>query len=72
MKKLEGTVRRSELEGGHWTLETADGDRYQLHGKLGALKDGARARVEGKVERDVMGIGMTGPTFAVENLTILD
>ena len=70
--KLEGTVRRSDLEGGHWTLETADGDRYQLHGSLGSLKDGARACVEGKVEKDVMGIGMTGPSFAVSKITLLD
>lgn len=69
--KLEGTVRRSDLEGGHWTLETEDGDRYQLRGELEGAKDGARARVEGKVERDVMGIGMTGPSFAVSKLTLL-
>jgi hypothetical protein len=68
MKKLVGTVRRSDLEGGHWTLETEDGDRYQLHGKLGALKDGAKVRVEGKVERDTMGIGMTGPSLSVSKI----
>jgi len=69
--KLEGTVRRSDLEGGHWTLETESGDRYQLRGSLGDLEDGVRAAVEGKVERDVMGIGMTGPSFAVSKLTLL-
>lgn len=68
MKKLVGTVRRSDLEGGHWTLETEDGDRYQLSGKLGDLKDGAKVRVEGKVERDMMGIGMTGPSLAVSKI----
>ncbi len=74
MKKLTGTVRRSDLEGGHWTLETEDGDRYQLAGSLGAvtLTDGCRAKVEGKVERDVMGIGMTGPSFAVSKIELLD
>jgi hypothetical protein len=74
MKKLVGTVRRSDLEGGHWTLETEDGDRYQLAGSLSgvSLKDGARAQVEGKVERDMMGIGMTGPSFAVSKIELLD
>ena len=71
MKKLTGTVRRNDLGGGHWVLETEDGDTYQLSGDVGALKDGMRATVEGKVERDMMGIGMTGPHFKVEKLTAL-
>ena len=33
--KLKGTIRRSDLEGGHWVLETDSGDRYQLTGALG-------------------------------------
>ncbi len=74
MKKLTGTVRRSDLEGGHWTPETADGDRYQLAGSLGAvtLTDGCRAKVEGKVEKDMMGIGMSGPSVTVKKVTPLD
>ena len=65
--KLTGTIRRSDLEGGHWTLE-AGKETYQLTGKLDGIKDGQRVEVDGKVERDMMGIGMTGPTFDVKSL----
>src|SRR5678816_3807060 len=64
--KLKGTIRRSDLEGGHWVLETDGGERYQLAGSLGRCKDGLVAEVEGKVEKDMMGIGMTGPTLTVQ------
>ena len=69
MKKLTGTVKRNDLEGGHWVLETEDGERYQLSGQTAGLKDGMRARVEGKVDKGMMGIGMTGPSFTVEKVT---
>ena len=72
MSKLVGTVKKSDLEGGHWILETEDGDQYQLQGKLGHLKDGMRARVEGKVDKGSMGIGMTGPSLHVDKITALD
>lgn len=69
--KLRGTIRRNDLEGGHWTIETDGGDRYQLVGELAACKDGMKAEVEGKVEKDMMGIGMTGPSFTVAKLTAI-
>jgi hypothetical protein len=65
MAKLIGTVRRSDMAGGHWTLETSDGEVYQLTGKLDGLAAGQRVEVAGKVARDQLGIGMTGPHFAV-------
>jgi hypothetical protein len=71
MSKIVGTVKRNDLAGGHWTLETESGETYQLAGKIAGLRDGMRASVEGKVAKDVMGIGMTGPTFTVESLTEL-
>lgn len=71
MSQIVGTVRKSDLEGGHWVLEAEDGERYQLSGQLGDLKDGMRARIDGKVERGMMGIGMTGPSFAVTKVTKL-
>jgi hypothetical protein len=69
--KLRGTIRRNDLEGGHWTIETDKGDRYQLVGELDACKDGIQAEVEGKIEKGMMGIGMTGPSFTVEKLKAL-
>jgi len=67
--KLKGTIRRSDLEGGHWLLETDGGERYQLTGSLAGCKDGLSVEVEGKVDRNAMGIGMTGPQLAVEKIT---
>jgi hypothetical protein len=70
MSKIVGTVKKSDLEGGHWILETEDGDTYQLHGKACAdLEDGMKATVEGKIDRGSMGIGMTGPSVNVEKIT---
>ena len=69
--KLKGTIHRNDLEGGHWTIETDKGERYQLAGSLDGCKDGLEAEVDGKVEKDMMGIGMTGPTFKVDKLKAL-
>jgi hypothetical protein len=69
--KLKGTIRRSEVEGGHWVLQADGGDQYQLVGKLDGAKDGLRAEVEGKVDKQAMGIGMVGAHFSVSKLTAL-
>ena len=67
--KLKGTIRRSDLEGGHWVLETEGGERYQLTGTLGDCKDGLVAEVEGKVDKNAMSFGMGGAQFTVSKLT---
>jgi hypothetical protein len=69
--KLKGTIRRNDLAGGHWTLETDKGETYQLVGKTDACKDGLQAEVDGKVDKDQMGIGMTGPHFQVSEITAI-
>lgn len=69
--KLKGTIRRNDLEGGHWVLETDGGENYQLVGALDACKDGMKAEVEGKVDKNAMGIGMTGPHFTVQKIHAL-
>lgn len=69
--KLKGTIRRSDMAGGHWTLETDGGDTYQLVGKTTSCKDGMKAEVEGKVDKDAMGIGMTGLHFTVASIKAL-
>ncbi len=69
--KLKGTIRRNDLEGGHWTIETEKGERYQLVGSTGSCKDGMKAEVEGKLDKGGMGIGMTGPHFTVEKIKAL-
>ncbi len=68
MTKLSGTIKKSDLEGGHWLLVTGDGEQYQLEGAKG-IKDGEHVVVEGKVERAAFGIGMTGPILKVKKVT---
>jgi len=69
--KLKGVIRRSDLEGGHWTFETDGGDHYQLVGKTDGCKDGMKAEVDGKVDKDAMGFGMTGPQLQVQSIKAL-
>jgi hypothetical protein len=69
--KLKGTIHRNDLEGGHWTLKTDGGDTYQLSGSLDGIKDGMKAEVEGKVDKNAMGIGMTGPQLSVHKIKAL-
>jgi hypothetical protein len=69
--KLKGTIRRNDLEGGHWVLETDKGETYQLVGTVAEARDGMLCEVEGKVDKGAMGIGMTGPHFTVEKLKSL-
>jgi hypothetical protein len=71
MAKLTGTIRKSDLEGGHWILESEDGARYQLQGQTGSLKDGARAEVHGTIDQGAFGIGMTGPIVKVSKIDLL-
>ncbi|CAN5733910.1 hypothetical protein BH11MYX2_BH11MYX2_13820 [soil metagenome] len=66
--KLKGTIRRSDLEGGVWTLEADDGETYQLTGETGDAKDGMKAEVEGKVDKGSMGFAMVGTQFAVQKI----
>jgi hypothetical protein len=66
MGKFRGTVRRSDLEGGHWQLEADDGTTYVLEGTTGGIEqDGAKVEIDGAVDRDAMGFAMTGPTLRV-------
>ena len=77
--KLKGTIRRSDLEGGQWVMQTEGGDQYQLTGEISTAKDGMRAEVEGKVDKQAMGFGMVGAQLrsreadrAVKGLAIID
>jgi cob(I)alamin adenosyltransferase len=67
MAKFRGTIRRSDLEGGHWQLETDDGTTYVLEGATGGVeKDGAKVEIDGAVDEDAMGLAMTGPILRVK------
>jgi hypothetical protein len=66
MGKFRGTIRKNDLEGGHWQLLADDGKTYVLEGTLrGIDQDGAKVEIDGAVDRDAMGFAMTGPTLRV-------
>lgn len=68
MAKYRGTIRRSDLEGGHWQLEADDGTTYVLEGAPAAVeKDGAKVEIDGAVDGGAMGFAMTGPTLKVKS-----
>jgi hypothetical protein len=72
MPKLKGTIRRNDLEGGFWELVSDSGEHYQLRGAAGDLcQDGQRVEVEGKVDKDAFGIGMSAPYLDVKSWTAL-
>ena len=69
--KLKGTVGRSDLEGGYFTL-TAGKETYKLEGGGADLhRVGVRAEVEGTVKKDAFGIGFGTPVLVVKSYQIL-
>lgn len=69
MPKFRGTIRRNDLEGGHFQLVADDGTAYQVEGSDPALKqDGARVEVEGAVDKGAMSFAMTGPILKVTSV----
>lgn len=67
MSKFSGTVRRSDLEGGHWQLESDDGTTYVLEGATKPIEqDGVKVEVDGAVDEEAMGFAMTGPILRVK------
>ncbi|MEO8549353.1 MAG: DUF5818 domain-containing protein [Kofleriaceae bacterium] len=69
--KLKGTIRKSDVEGGHWILVVESGEQYQLNGSIANAKDGDAVEVEGKVDKGAVSFGMMGPQFTVNKLTAL-
>ena len=63
-----GTVKKNALEGGIWELHAEDGKRYQLQGGDDALRaEGLTVEIDGKIDKQAFGIGMTGPTLVVKS-----
>ncbi len=68
---VSGTVKRSGLAGGFWSLESDAGTTYQLDGGgRDLLRDGQRARVTGQILSDAAGIGMAGDILRVQSYEI--
>lgn len=66
MPKYRGTIKKNDLEGGFWELHADDGERYQLRGGDEDLHvEGLAVEIEGSVDKQAFGIGMTGPFLDV-------
>lgn len=62
-------MKKSDLEGGVWILETKNGEKYQLKdGPVDLYQNGIKAAIRGKVKKDILGIGMIGPVFEVKDV----
>ena len=69
MAKFRGTIRRNDLEGGHWQLVADDGTTYQVQGSDPALQqEGARVEIDGAVDRGALSFAMTGPILKVKSV----
>jgi hypothetical protein len=69
MPKFRGTIRRNDLEGGHFQLVADDGTAYQVQGADPALsEDGAKVEIEGAVDKGAMSFAMTGPILKVTSV----
>jgi hypothetical protein len=69
MAKFRGTIRRNDLEGGHFQLVAEDGTAYQIEGADAALsEEGARVEVEGAVDKGALSFAMTGPILKVKSV----
>jgi hypothetical protein len=69
MAKFRGTIRRNDLEGGHFQLVADDGTAYQLSGSDPALaEEGARVEVEGAIDKGAMSFAMTGPILKIKSV----
>jgi Protein of unknown function (DUF5818) len=72
MAKFRGTIRHSDLEGGHFQLQTDDGTDYQLEGADTLLqRDGLRVEIDGVVDYGTLSFTMTGPRLKVKSVKAL-
>ncbi len=73
MSTYRGTVKKNSLEGGFWELQSDNGTNYQLQGGDGGLRrDGQKVEVEGKIDKQAISIGMTGPMLVVKTWKKVD
>jgi hypothetical protein len=70
MAKFRGTIRRNDLEGGHWQLVAENGSAYVLDVETGdaGLVEGAQVEIDGTIEKNDLSFAMTGPTLRVKSI----
>lgn len=72
MAKFRGTIRRNDLEGGHFQLAATDGVDYELEGTDPLLRqDGLRVEIVGSVDDGALSFAMTGPRLKVKSVKAL-
>jgi len=68
MATYRGTIKKNDLEGGFWELVCEDNSRYQLRGGSDELRvEGLAVEIEGSVDREAFGIGMTGTHLDIKS-----
>lgn len=68
MATYRGKVTKNDLEGGFWELACDNGSKYQLRGGDDGLRvEGQSVEIEGKVDQQAFGIGMTGAYLDVQS-----
>ncbi len=67
-----GTIQRSNMGSGTWTLVTS-GETYELYQGAAKelLKPGLKVKVQGQVREDVMTLAMVGPVLEVKSFEII-
>ncbi len=72
LKKVTGTVHHVDLEGGYYTLRTAQGEIFKLDGGgKDLLVPGVQAEVEGEVDDKGFSISFGTPSLKVRSYRIL-
>lgn len=68
--KIDGTIKKNNIEGGIWTLVADNGEVYQLNNETSSqLKDGEKITASGEIDTDMMGFGMVGPLFNLKQFS---
>ncbi|MFP4497922.1 MAG: hypothetical protein ACLFQV_06875 [Vulcanimicrobiota bacterium] len=67
MKTIKGTIKKLDLEGGIWILDTGK-NRYSLmEGPMELYQDGMVVSVTGELKKDILSLGMVGPVLKVRD-----
>jgi hypothetical protein len=69
---VTGTIEQKGFGFGTWALVTDAGETYELKDAPDALcKEGAKAKVKGKIRDDMMTLAAIGPVLEVESFEIV-
>ncbi len=71
---VTGTIQRSDMGPGTWTLVTDSGETYELQQGTSQelLKPGLKVKVQGLVREDIMTFAMVGPVLEVKSFEVIN